>query len=296
MKPDFKKLCVAIYDFENCINDCCKNICSIKDITEILDLHFNDVITNHRHYDLSEWKWQLINTIATPKMHIDKEINSLIFDLENSLLSIHNSNWVAVIQMFINEYYKLWHCPKGYETHIIEIDNEFAPYTKNKKAPNLSEFQWIVYGIAMNYTTKKVFIAVNNLVLKFSIDIPVELQQTINSLRGAHTFKETPQAPQLPPELSTPEATGYFEKAIESELMDSNYKWLKSKVLLACFAKEMSDRLKLGKGCTGDGVPRVNWKIFENLFGISNLRGALNDLKKTGADPLDINLVNDIFK
>ena len=117
------------------------------------------------------------------------------------------------------------------------------------------------------------------------------------------TDNQTDQKPQLPPELSTPEATGYFEKAIEAELMDCNYKWLKTKVLLACFVKEMSDKLKLGKGYTSDGVPRVNWKIFENLIKLDGytpdtlkLRGSLNDLQKTGDEPLNINLVNDIFK
>ena len=100
----------------------------------------------------------------------------------------------------------------------------------------------------------------------------------------------------LPPELSTSEAMEIWKKAQKAGLVDEQYKWLKTKVLLACFAKEMSDRFNLGKGTNSDGSKRINWKIFENLFDILGLRGALNDLKKTGEDPLDINLVNDIFK
>ena len=100
----------------------------------------------------------------------------------------------------------------------------------------------------------------------------------------------------LPPELSTPEAMKYWKKAQEAGLVDEQYKWLETKVLLACFAKEMSDRFNLGKGTNSDVSKRRNWKIFEDLFDILGLRGALNDLKKTGEDPLNINLVNDIFK
>lgn len=100
----------------------------------------------------------------------------------------------------------------------------------------------------------------------------------------------------LPPELSTSEAMEIWKKAQKAGLVDEQYKWLETKVLLACFAKEMSDRFNLGKGTNSDGSKRINWKIFENLFDILGLRGALNDLKKTGEDPLNINLVNDIFK
>lgn len=100
----------------------------------------------------------------------------------------------------------------------------------------------------------------------------------------------------LPPELSTSEAMEIWKKAQKAGLVDEQYKWLGTKVLLACFAKEMSDRFNLGKGTNSDGSKRINWKIFENLFGISNLRGALNDIKKTGENPMNINLVNDIFK
>lgn len=100
----------------------------------------------------------------------------------------------------------------------------------------------------------------------------------------------------LPPELSTSEAMEIWKKAQKAGLVDEQYKWLETKVLLACFAKEMSDRFNLGKGTNSDGSKRINWKIFENLFDILGLRGALNDLKKTGENPLNINLVNDIFK
>lgn len=299
MKPDFKKLCIAIYEFEDYINNYCKSIGNIKDIKEIIDLDFNDIITNHRYYDISDWKWQLINTIATPKMYVDEEINNLILELENSLLTIHNSNWGNEILNFINEYFKFFYCKRDYAEHITEITDDFL-YTGFLASGR--NFCFVTEkNIAQKYSTKKLFFAIKNLISRRSIIIPNELQQTINFALGYDDyFKEEPQTPTnnpiLPPELSTPEAMKYWKKAQEAGLVDEHYQWLKTKVLLACFAKEMSDRFDLGKGANSDGSKRINWKIFENLFGESNLRGALNDLKKTGDNPLNINLVNDIFK
>lgn len=101
----------------------------------------------------------------------------------------------------------------------------------------------------------------------------------------------------LPEKLNTPRAREYLAKAIEKGLCDSNYKWLKGKQLLSCFAREMSLELKLGTGKKSDGTDRLSWIPFEELFGIEarKLSGGLNDLKKTGQDPSDINLVDSIF-
>lgn len=126
--------------------------------------------------------------------------------------------------------------------------------------------------------------------------IPQKALSELSNTPNQEQEPQTPTNPILPPELSTPEAMKYWKKAQEAGLVDEHYQWLETKVLLACFAKEMSDRFDLGKGTNSDGSKRINWKIFENLFGVSNLRGALNDLKKTGDNPLNINLVNDIFK
>jgi hypothetical protein len=263
MRPDFQKLCIAIHDFIESINDCTK-FSGFVDIKEILDLHFNDVITNQECYNLPEWKWQLINTLAAPKMGVDEEIINLMLDLENSSLSIHISNWANVIQKFINEYFKIWGNPNGYAVHITEIDNEFMPYTKNKKNPNWSETEWVIYGIVMNCTTKKTFIAINNLVLNYSMDIPNELQQTINLYRGALVFKEEPQTPTnpiLPPELSTPEAMKYWEKAQEAGLVDDNFQWTgENKAESALFAECFSKALNI----------KHKWKYFKRLWNIND--------------------------
>lgn len=101
-----------------------------------------------------------------------------------------------------------------------------------------------------------------------------------------------PKPQQIPTELDTPEAKVYLDKAIELGLMDSNYKWLKGLQMLACFAVEMSKRLKLGKG------ERISWKPFETLFSVNSgkLRLNYNDIQKTGQQPKESYLIDRVFE
>lgn len=108
----------------------------------------------------------------------------------------------------------------------------------------------------------------------------------------------TPTPAQLPPELQTDEARKYFERARELGLIDEKYNWLDGKEMLACFAREMSLKLNLGKGVNSDGSPRLSWKPFEQLFGIKSgkLRGNLNDIRnKRGSDPSKGKLIDIVF-
>lgn len=109
---------------------------------------------------------------------------------------------------------------------------------------------------------------------------------------------DRPEAVTLPDKLATPEALKIFEQARELGLIDRDYKWLKGLQLLACFAREMSLKLGLGKGNNSDGTPRISWQPFERLFNISNgkLRANYNDVQKTGQDPSDHTLIDRIFK
>ena len=97
-------------------------------------------------------------------------------------------------------------------------------------------------------------------------------------------------ARQLPPELNTAEARRYLDKAKAMGLIDKHYRWLKGKQLLACFCRDMSMKLHLGKG------ERIAWLPFETLFGIKKLRYSYNDIQKTGCNPSDIDLVDSIFQ
>lgn len=106
------------------------------------------------------------------------------------------------------------------------------------------------------------------------------------------------KAGKLPSELDNPEARRIFQKAIELGLMSEDYKWLKGLQLLACFAREMSLKFKLGKGINSAGTQRVSWKPFELLFNIEEgkLRANFSDIQKTGQQPTDHTLIDKIFK
>lgn len=98
--------------------------------------------------------------------------------------------------------------------------------------------------------------------------------------------------------LDTEQARIYFNRAVEAGLMSEQYKWLASQFLLACFCREMSYKLDLGKGVNSEGQKRVCWQPFEALFGIKKgaLRTSLNDIQKTGQSPIGIEKINNIFK
>lgn len=103
---------------------------------------------------------------------------------------------------------------------------------------------------------------------------------------------------ELPSELDTEQAREYFARAVAAGLMSEQYKWLASQSLLACFCREMSVNLDLGKGYSSEGQKRLSWKPFEALFGIKKgaLRASLNDIQKTGQEPRNIEKVNAIFR
>ena len=96
----------------------------------------------------------------------------------------------------------------------------------------------------------------------------------------------------IPKELDTDEAKEYFKKAVELGLMTDEFKWLKGLQMLACFAREMSLKMNLGKG------ERISWKPFESLFCVSDgkLRLNYNDIQKTGQEPKEAYLIDKIFE
>lgn len=112
------------------------------------------------------------------------------------------------------------------------------------------------------------------------------------------TIKPIAECSELPKELQSDEAKKFFDKAIDLGLMNESYKWERGLQLLACFAREMSLNLNMGKGCNADGTKRISWKPFEILFGIerNKLRLNYNDIQKTGQNPSDIDLIDKVFK
>lgn len=108
----------------------------------------------------------------------------------------------------------------------------------------------------------------------------------------------TTDTPNLPSKLNTPEVLGVFTEAQKLGLMDGQYKWLKGLQLLACFAREMSLKFKWGKGVNGNGEPRISWQPLEQFYGLKKytLRSNYNDIQKTGQQPTDSALIDQLFK
>lgn len=99
----------------------------------------------------------------------------------------------------------------------------------------------------------------------------------------------------IPEGLNNNKAKSILSKAINAGLCDNNYKWLKSKALLAYFADRVSEYLELGKG-EYDGKVKTSWKPFETLFGVSGLSGAKRDYQRTGTLPDGYKDVDNLFE
>ena len=114
--------------------------------------------------------------------------------------------------------------------------------------------------------------------------------------------RQAPQEPsterEVPSELDTEQARKYFERAVEAGLMSEQFEWHKSQVLLACFAREMSLKLGLNLAQNSDGTYRTSWQPFELLFGLEKyaLRTSYQDMRKTGQEPIGIEIVDAIFE
>ena len=67
-------------------------------------------------------------------------------------------------------------------------------------------------------------------------------------------------------------------------------KWLKEKNLLAYFVVGMCEKYKIKHG------QKRKLKPFEKIFGVSGLSGTINDMKKTGKQPADYEIINEILK
>lgn len=120
----------------------------------------------------------------------------------------------------------------------------------------------------------------------------IALQMLSDEVAKAQPDGSTQKGSQLPEGLDTPEANKYWQRAKELGLIDEGYKWQRGQQLLSCFCREMSNRLKLGKG------ERVNWKIFEPVFGVKpdRLRGNYNDIQKTGQQPIGSDDIDKVFE
>ena len=233
---------------------------------------------------------------VTTREDIDKLMSTLpskLITFENYMYTIHRETWQIVFKRVISSLLSSYNSTARSITNSSIDDTNSIIEIRKYLASCLLEviFSVIALGNSMDVSYPPEYI--KSLEDKYSKGIP-SIVMFMHSEQPSHTQI---QEKLIPEELNTPRAREYLAKAIEKGLCDSNYKWLKGKQLLSCFAREMSLELKLGTGQKSDGTDRLSWKPFEVLFGIKarKLSGGLNDLKKTGQDPSDINLVDSIF-
>lgn len=115
---------------------------------------------------------------------------------------------------------------------------------------------------------------------------------------GTGTEPQPEQPPfALPPELDTPQAREYLNRAQEAGFIaktSAGYKWVTdNKSECSYFCDLCSDALKLSKS-----ENRTNWKPFATLFGYTaeDLRGAKNGWKNKTGLPARHREIKDIFK
>ena len=128
-----------------------------------------------------------------------------------------------------------------------------------------------------------------------NLDMPNYQQDNQQRQATSKPPRGTTDEVNLPSELDTKQAKALLQKAIQGNLCDNNYKWLKTKALLAYFADKASEYLGLGKGVY-DRKEKTSWKPFETLFGVSGLSGAKRDYQKTGIFPVGHKNVDDLFE
>lgn len=200
---------------------------------------------------------------------ISGDIERFIIDLNKSLSQFHNSEWGNVINI---------------------VETQWAEYKDIIRNILFDMFPKMAYLKKIDQDFAIIELMDNK--LKTDIQSTIEF----HGIFFIPTTDTKQNPPQLPPELSTDQARKYFDLAVENGLMTDDYNWKESKVLLACFAREMSLKFGLSKKRNANGIPQISWKPFEKLFGKEDLRGAYNDFQKTGADPINIELVNKVFK
>lgn len=105
----------------------------------------------------------------------------------------------------------------------------------------------------------------------------------------------------LPKALQTDEAVQIFERALKAGLFEvvgrGRYRWMESKSLLGYFVDEVRKRLNLKCGEFDNGHSKYMIRPFEELFGVRQIGGIINDYKKnTEETPVKHELVDAIME
>lgn len=120
-----------------------------------------------------------------------------------------------------------------------------------------------------------------------------------NSRLEQQEYNKDKKKTTLPNELDTDAFNRIIAKAIKAGFVCDDYAWekRKSKQLAAYFAQEACKHLNIDVGVDKDGNKKTNWKIFEDIFNLKNLRGAKNDWMKlhTTFHPTGYEIIDGFF-
>lgn len=101
---------------------------------------------------------------------------------------------------------------------------------------------------------------------------------------GCNDQEQPGKAGQLPTVLEHEDAKAIFARAESAGLIKVSglsYEWKGgTKQLLAYFAEKVSIKLNLSKKLDKDGKKTINWRVFEIVFDVKNLKDAKNDWLK----------------
>lgn len=132
--------------------------------------------------------------------------------------------------------------------------------------------------------------------------IPKEPQQAAQGLQIGNNEPQQEKTLQdlLPEQLRGADAVAIFQRAIDANMIEKTaigVLWQDTKQLLAYFAERMSSKFKLSSKLDRDGRTTIDWKTFESLFGVKDLKGAKQNWMRlnTRFEPTGFERVDALF-
>lgn len=206
---------------------------------------------NHNNYDdenLFQWQCTLYSTIN----HIKEQIQLSLDRLHEVTLCILKENRMDLFYPYITEFL----------ADITGYDSRQNQY-----------FNWpIIQLINNDYVIKCL---VREFIYQFETRffdtvLSGELGKIIDEIKNTISPKRQEAPPQLPPELSTPEAMKYWKKAQEAGLIDDKFQFTgENEAESALFAECFSERLKI----------KHKWKHFQTIWNVNDLAQIRNKTK-----------------
>ncbi len=213
--------------------------------------------------------------------------------------------WVYMI----NGYYSVWHKYRGsllYGLCMRLMDASYGNITQQERdVLRLYPKEWESIGLpeefeerrgervqaeqSINAATEKLNVAIHAVYLWWA------LRTEIDELEDELSLYQKPFS--IDPRLKTPKAKAMFAKFVELGYIEMNegkqWKWMKNKYSLKCFADHAIDVLDLRKKRMG--LPLKTWGLFEDLFDETRLQSYKPTPPKEYDDDIDCRVIIKVF-